>query len=80
MDSELSGKVKDAISKLKSAIDEGVASGIEKAVEDLKKPLYEMTTAAYKAAPSETGNSTQSSDNGGEQDQPEGEASAESEQ
>ena len=80
VDSELSGKVKDAISKLKSAIDEGVASGIEKAVEDLKKPLYEMTTAAYKAAPSETGNSTQSSDNGGEQAQPEGEASAESEQ
>lgn len=49
---ELSDKVQGAIDKLKDAIQGGDMDGIQKAVEELKKPLYEMTTAAYKEAPS----------------------------
>ncbi len=49
--SELSGKVRDAIGKLKDAIAGNNADAIQSAMEDLKKPLYEMTTAAYKQEP-----------------------------
>ena len=45
---ELAGKVKAAIDKLRSAIEGGDGDAITKAVEELKNPLYEMTTAAYK--------------------------------
>jgi len=46
---ELAGKVKEAIGKLKEAINGGEAAKIQTAMDDLKKPLYEMTTAAYKS-------------------------------
>ncbi|MBR2216558.1 MAG: molecular chaperone DnaK [Selenomonadaceae bacterium] len=45
---QLAGKVKEAIDKLKEAISGGDSDKIQKAMDDLKKPLYEMTTAAYK--------------------------------
>ncbi|MBR3623717.1 MAG: molecular chaperone DnaK [Selenomonadaceae bacterium] len=45
---ELSGKVKAAIDKLRTAIEDGDGDKITKAVEELKNPLYEMTTVAYK--------------------------------
>ena len=47
---ELAGKVKDAIGKLKDAISGGDVDKIQAAMDELKKPLYEMTTAAYKQA------------------------------
>ncbi len=49
--SELSGKVRDAIGKLKDAMTGNNADTIQNAMEELKKPLYEMTTAAYKQEP-----------------------------
>ena len=45
---ELSSKVKSSIDKLRAAIDGGDRDSITKAVEELKDPLYEMTTAAYR--------------------------------
>ncbi|MBO6177626.1 MAG: molecular chaperone DnaK [Selenomonadaceae bacterium] len=45
---ELSGKVKAAIDKLRTAIEGGDGDSITKAVAELKDPLYEMTTAAYR--------------------------------
>lgn len=45
---ELSSKVKSSIDKLRTAIDGGDRDSITKAVEELKDPLYEMTTAAYR--------------------------------
>ena len=63
---ELADKVLDAISKLKGAIDGGDADKIQTAVEDLKKPLYEMTTAAYKSEPTQESGGEPSGDSAGE--------------
>ena len=61
---ELADKVREAIGKLKSAIEGGDADKIQGAVEDLKKPLYEMTTAAYKTEPESSGNASQEAPQG----------------
>ena len=49
--SELSGKVREAVGKLRDAIAGNNVDSIQSAMEALKKPLYEMTTAAYKQEP-----------------------------
>ncbi len=56
---ELSDKVREAIGKLKDAISASNGEAIQSAMEDLKKPLYEMTTAAYKQEPAATGEASQ---------------------
>lgn len=45
---EIADNVRSAIGKLRDAIAGGSADSIRSAMEELKKPLYEMTTAAYR--------------------------------
>ena len=77
--SELSGKVSEAIGKLRDAIAGNNADSIQSAMEALKKPLYEMTTAAYKQEPAVDSGATASSE-APQQEQPaEGEEEAKQE-
>ncbi|MBR0285060.1 MAG: Hsp70 family protein, partial [Selenomonadaceae bacterium] len=71
---EIADNVRSAIGKLREAIAGGSADSIRSAMEELKKPLYEMTTAAYRQEPAADSGATASEAPAEEQSAGEGEA------